>query len=585
MQSFSSVAQIEYFVEINESTGDFTIINDIPNVNFIQTGPVNTSFDENAGHYIFKGTNFDETEYLYSIDAISGDIVYNPSYPVFANALDNLAAFQMDRNNSILYGLHWNNADQTEYFVTVDRINGTFNIISELPGVNFVALLPDYKAFNEDLNYFTFGGTDANSNNFIYTVDASTGTIIASPPFPTLDNLDNIQSLQYDRVNQTYYALYWDNSEQTEYLISFDPINATFNILYPIPGVQYISSLPNYTSFNESEGHYIFRGGTQEQLLFSVNVNTGAVVYNPIFPVLNNPMDNVIELMYDNIGNKLYGLHWSNTVQPQIAAADDEFTVQGECLAFTISVIDNDELQNADEIAITITNNPDNGTATVDESTNEILIMIDDINMVLPVFTYEICVENGFCDEAEISFMELACPSPEPPLEIMGEVLQGQILELNIDASQIPSEIVTTSFDGSLTVINDSIIHYQSATDFIGTDSWISQEIFVSECCGTWPTGGISIFIEVLNDTSLVSISTTEINQFEIGPNPFLNEIEIKNIIESDYKIQLYDLIGRLVAESNSEFKLTNLDHLLPAIYLLKIEIGDDTYFKKLVKQ
>jgi len=581
----TSFAQIEYFVEVNPTTGEFEIINNIPNVNWIQVSPTNTSFDENAGHYIFKGENFDGTNYLYSIDAITGDIVYNPSYPEFDNEFDNLGTFNMDRNNSILYALHWNDAEQTEYFVTVDRINGTFNIISEIENIIGISIFPDYRAFNEDLNHFTFGGADSFGNTSIYTLDAATGNVVASPAFPTLDYLDNITALQYDRQTQTYYAIHWDNSEQTEYLVSFNPLDATFQVLYPIPGVMYISTSPNYFAFNENLGHYIFRGGDADQLLYSVNVNTGEVVSNPIFPVLDDPLDNVIELQYDNVGDKLYALHWDIYAQQQIVAIDDVVTIQGECLEHNVPVLNNDDLLNADNITITLTNNPLNGTASIDETLNEIVIIIEDIQMDLPIFTYEICDETGTCAEAEITFIEEACPSPEPPVEVSSSTIQNQLINLNFDASYLPTNTVTTSFYGSLTIINDTTIQYQPANNFIGTDSWISQEIFVSECCGTWPTSGINIFIEVMADTTMVSVPTNIGLQFEIGPNPFNNQIKIKNIFEKDYKIQLFDLRGRLIAQSNAKQKLADLNHLAPSMYLLKLEAKGETYYKKMLKQ
>ncbi|MBI3233466.1 MAG: T9SS type A sorting domain-containing protein, partial [Bacteroidetes bacterium] len=59
--------------------------------------------------------------------------------------------------------------------------------------------------------------------------------------------------------------------------------------------------------------HFIFSGGVNNNWkLFSVDTQTGQVISNPVFPVLSDPNDNLIELQFDNTSNILYGLHWDN---------------------------------------------------------------------------------------------------------------------------------------------------------------------------------------------------------------------------------------------------------------------------------
>jgi hypothetical protein len=142
---------------------------------------------------------------------------------------------------------------------------------------------------------------------------------------------DNIIQLQYDNVTQALYALHWNHIDSMEYLVSINPATGAMTIIDSIPGVQYICSMPNYNTFDETNHRYVFQGGdaTGHTRLYSVNVLTGNVDYSPSFPVLPNPGDNVIELEYDNASAILYALNW-DTKALIVTGVDENAATTGD---------------------------------------------------------------------------------------------------------------------------------------------------------------------------------------------------------------------------------------------------------------
>ena len=79
---------------------------------------------------------------------------------------------------------------------------------------------------------------------------------------------------------------------------------------------------------------------------------------------------------------------------------------------------------------------------------------------------------------------------------------------------------------------------------------------------------------------------------FSVFPNPFSDDLHIKNLKDSDelfeIKIEIFDILGRVVhAEiktSLNDFKL-NLSHLQSASYSLKLTAGNYQYSYKIIKK
>lgn len=200
---------------------------------------------------------------------------------------------------------------QTEYLIKLDPSTGSYTKIDSISGVKWIQ--PSVKTFDAANQYFTFVGWDANNNLFLYSVDVNTGLLVSNPSFNVLtDPSDNICNFQYSSRSKQLYAIHWDNSKNTEYFVSINTLTGAFTIIDSIPGIKWINGK---STFDRNNDQYIFQGADNDGKwhLISIDVNTGQIISNPLFPALLDPQDNIVELKYDNLSNKLFGLHWDNS--------------------------------------------------------------------------------------------------------------------------------------------------------------------------------------------------------------------------------------------------------------------------------
>jgi hypothetical protein len=306
-------AQHEFLVTVNPSTGAHTKIDSLPGVKWIYTYPHYTTFDETNHRFIFRASDNTYNWRLFSVNAITGSVISNPVFPVVADSADNVIELEYDNSANVLYGLHWDNSDSLEYLVSINPTTGVFTKVDTIPGVKLIATSPHYTTFDATNHRYIFKGGDIPTNMYLYSIDATTGNVISNPSFPVLsDPADNIIELQYDNTGSKLYGLHWSNSEKREYLVSINPATGSFTKIDSLPGVKWIYTYPHYTTFDETDHRFIFRGGDSafNWYLYSVDVNTGSIVSSPLFPTLTDPLDNIIELEYDNLSRQLYGLHW-----------------------------------------------------------------------------------------------------------------------------------------------------------------------------------------------------------------------------------------------------------------------------------
>lgn len=217
-----------------------------------------------------------------------------------------------------------------EYFVTVDPSTGHFNKVNYIPGVNWITIGPSHLTFDKINQIYFFKGDDSIGQWHLYGINANNGTIKYQPLYPSFSNpRDNIVELQYDKVTQKLYGLHWDNSKQTEFLVSIDPSTGGFSIIDSIPGVKLISTV-SYTVFDEKNHLFMFKGcdlfGNWK--LYAVDVLTGKVISSPNFTTFSNPIDNVTELKFNNTTHQLYGLHWDDTKQTEYFVSIDSGTAK-----------------------------------------------------------------------------------------------------------------------------------------------------------------------------------------------------------------------------------------------------------------
>jgi hypothetical protein len=220
-----------------------------------------------------------------------------------------------------------NVSGQTEYLVKVDPANALVTNIDALPGVKWIATLPNTTTFDQNHHAYIFKGSPDTKSWFLYSVDATTGSIISSPPYPSFSkSTDNLIELEYDNSSNMLYGLHWNSSSEKEHFVSVDVQTGQMKVISVIPGVKWISL--GQTAFDKNNHRYFFRGGDDNApfRLYTIDANTGLVMSDPVFPVLPRPEDNISELHYDNSTNTLYGLCRDNANERMFLVTVDPAT-------------------------------------------------------------------------------------------------------------------------------------------------------------------------------------------------------------------------------------------------------------------
>jgi hypothetical protein len=277
LQLFCAKGQTEFLVTVDPMTGIHSIINPIPDVNYIYQGC--TAFDKNNHRYIFKGKDFGGVNHLYCVDANTSTILSQPLFSLNAGEL------HYDNLSNTLFGLYISGGQM--FVASIDITTASTTIISTLPVVG----ISDGVTFFDEANHaFVL----QSSGNF-YSTNVTNG-IITTTPAPTA-----FFEQQFDNSTGTLYGLVMNSTTQ---LAQIDVSTGTYTIVCSIPTLGYTST---WSSFNEINHVYVFGSNNH---LYSVDVDSDSVISSPAFPVGLSGPENVIELHFDNSNGILYALHW-----------------------------------------------------------------------------------------------------------------------------------------------------------------------------------------------------------------------------------------------------------------------------------
>ena len=329
---FTVIAQTEYLVNVDESSGSYKSLSSIPDVMFVIVAPNCTTFDEKNERYIFVGSPDNVTWSLYSLDAKSGQIITKAPYAAFANG-SNLIELQFGNSTNMLYGLHWDNTANLEYLVTIDLATGAYHSIcslSEVTGVNSHST-----AFDDDHNLFMFIGSDTNGNLNLYSVSVLTGVIV------TKSNVGNLSCIQYDNTGNNLYGLY--NESGNWYFVLVNSMTGTIIKLSALTDVQGIISEGATLDEKKHQFKFVANDLTSAAFLYTIDALTGNIKYKVPANLTNNANeDNVISYRYDNVNDKLCALHWeAHTVIPipfTFTLGNDTTLCSGQTLHYNFNI-------------------------------------------------------------------------------------------------------------------------------------------------------------------------------------------------------------------------------------------------------
>ncbi|GDX53481.1 hypothetical protein LBMAG27_25280 [Bacteroidota bacterium] len=305
----------EFFVSVNPVTGTFHMIQQIPTIKLIPEGIWKyTTYDCKDRRFFFKGLDSFYHSYLVTIDATSGNVLYNPPHPNTGDTLDDIFYLHYDTATSKLYGIYKDASLFPPFvFASIDPISGNVTPINNLTGVNFIVGSDQNTALDSHNGRYFLFGVDSSGVN-LFTIDVNTGTIINSAPMG-----GNYREFQFDVITNKLYGILLSGTMpyMQHSLVSIDINTGVYTLIAAIPGVvNTAASGKRFSTFDSNHGRYIFCGGdsTGNWSLYSIDVNNGNTIYSPPYPLppITPTMDNVIELQYDNSCDSIYALHWGD---------------------------------------------------------------------------------------------------------------------------------------------------------------------------------------------------------------------------------------------------------------------------------
>jgi hypothetical protein len=211
-----SITYLKQLISIEPITGSYTEIGNTLISTSLATGNFSTFDPINHTYFFLTPSNI-----LYSINATNGTILSSPTL-VLAQG-ESIKSISFDNSTGLLYGV-LNDYLLNKVFTTViNPTNGTIvkNASGTTLGGNIISTAVDEVNQQTFLLYF-------NNGYYLSTIDNYTDSVIHNVALSGLDiPSDNVNSLEFDNINNKLYALHWDNILEP---VSTNEIAANTNI-------------------------------------------------------------------------------------------------------------------------------------------------------------------------------------------------------------------------------------------------------------------------------------------------------------------------------------------------------------------
>lgn len=257
---WDDISSIYNFISVDPITGVQTIINTLPDVDDVvmsNVGEINSTSE----YYFIK----DRNETLYTIDVNIGTVLN-----------------QAPGNGSSISDLHYDKISDTYYaiekdlpplqltsflpnfyFVEVDIISGTLTRLGSTLSISTIK--ENCSTYDEINKQFIM----VDNTNTIYTINATTGTIISSSPLSA-----DINGLRFDNSTMTYFAIEWDSFGDINYLTTVNPTDGTATQVGTV--LDLFGDIQWGTSTIDTVNN-LYAVIDQNNVLFSIDLNTASV--------------------------------------------------------------------------------------------------------------------------------------------------------------------------------------------------------------------------------------------------------------------------------------------------------------------
>lgn len=291
-------AQGEFLIELNPVTASFTKIGGpIQGVGWIY--PHVRTYDEVNGKLIFQAGSI-SPDRLYSVNVSSGAMITNPFFPS-SGGINAMRAPQYDNTTGVLYGLYYDTATTVFNLATINLSAGVHTLVGTNPITGLLGTTQGMDTYDEnDHRYIVY------SLNTLFFIDVQTGNSNSVPL--VIQSGDEIAHICYNNTNDTLYGLFYENSTQLYYPVWIDQSSG---VITKIGAGTALAESNGSATIDEANGFYIYNYQNQSSAYLSVlSLNTGNTIYNN--KVVLDSFDNIANLKYDNVRQKLFAIHWDN---------------------------------------------------------------------------------------------------------------------------------------------------------------------------------------------------------------------------------------------------------------------------------
>ena len=265
-------------VAVNRFNGTHTVLDTIPDVSALTT-PTQT-LENDSGLYVTMGYDTNFKPRIYTIDVNTGNIKYSAQMPD-----SNISGLNYDEVSKKIYAfMHSGNK---WYFITLNQYNGSFNILSVIPGL--ASLTSTTEVIGSDSGVCFAVGKDTLLKQWIYTLYLSTGAVKYKYAMDS-----DISQFQYDSIRKTIYCVrnMYVGENYKWFFDSLNPYNGVVKDIDSIPGLK---SFFDFSSTYAQDSEYYYFDGIDSisgsQQFYTLNAINGNMVRRPWFGSSNFDYD------------------------------------------------------------------------------------------------------------------------------------------------------------------------------------------------------------------------------------------------------------------------------------------------------
>lgn len=228
----------EFLVRFDPYTGSVAPISHIPHVrNIGGLSFLNTE----KGHYIFTGSDSTRVDHYFVLDAQTGALLSKTP------KLHQINCMAYDADGDRYFGVWWDTADSTEYFVSFDPFTAEMILIDSIPGVMTVNSATPLIRNGQ----YVLCARDRDMNAGYYVIDVETGTTLNIAPISS-----RMSAPEYDATSDIYSLIFFDTVASAAQLVHVDPMSVTTDFIVHLPEFH---GIQGGTTPSEP-GRYLFKG-------------------------------------------------------------------------------------------------------------------------------------------------------------------------------------------------------------------------------------------------------------------------------------------------------------------------------------